>query len=404
MYETAANKHAASPPQGTSLPQRFYAAEDIYQQEMAWLRRNMWLLVGHESEIPNAGDYFLYEIDRDSVIVIRDNDRQIRAHQNVCRHRGSRLCLKAVGSVRTITCPYHAWSYGLDGRLRAASFTPSDFEKTEYALISCHVRVHCGLIFLNFGETPPDFEAHIGLLSRELELQDVQHAKVAKRMLFSASANWKLAVENNLECYHCPPAHPTYCAAHPGTQLGRPEESIARYEQVRKTLGSSASEAARQFKPVYLGPDYPHLQYVDRQLIGENVMTESINGKPLAPLMGQNAYNGVQTLGVPDPLTSIAMNPDYVMIYTFMPRAVRRTDVQMICLVKATAREGVDYDPFKLVEVWQRTLEEDKTLIESVQLGIDSSAYRPGPYTRSETFVSDFNRWYLRRVAEERSV
>jgi len=384
----------------TSLPKRFYTEDGVYQQELTWLRQNMWLLVGHESQIPHAGDYFLYEFDRDSVIVVRDSEGQIRAHHNVCRHRGSRICVQASGTVRALTCPYHAWSYGLDGRLRAAPFTPADFEKSAYGLIACQVRVHCGLIFLSFTESPPDFTAYIGFLTRELELQDLQHSKVIKRGLFSAEANWKLVAQNNLECYHCRPAHPTFCAAHPGIALGKPveDEDPISYEPVLTALRGSDSERKRQFAPRYTGPDVLNWQLMARTLIGEGSVTESVGGKPVAPLMGQCTYEGVQTFAHPSPLTSVYLNPDYVAIYSFTPRSLRSTDIEVMWLVKDTAVEGVDFDVSKVTAVWEPTLREDKTLAENTQLGVDSTAYRPGPYTQSEMMVSDFDRWYLGRV------
>src|SRR5688572_4160294 len=109
MHESMTDRPSSHAP-STTLPRHFYTDENLYQREVAWLRRNMWLLVGHESEIPTPGDYFLYEFDQDSVIVIRDAQREVRAHHNVCRHRGSRLCEKAAGSVKAISCPYHAWT------------------------------------------------------------------------------------------------------------------------------------------------------------------------------------------------------------------------------------------------------------------------------------------------------
>lgn len=403
MYESAM-KRPSSRSLRTSLPQALYIDEGAYQQEVAWLRKNMWLMVGHESQIPRSGDYFLYSFDKDSVIVIRDTEGQIRAHHNVCRHRGSRICLKATGKVRVLTCPYHAWSYGVDGRLGVAPFTPADFDKTPYALISCQVRVHCGLIFLSFAETPPDFALYIELLTRELQLQDIQHSKVVKRVLFSANANWKLLVQNNLECYHCRPSHPTYCAAHPGASLGMPEENAnqSRYERVRAALKDSAGEKSRQFKPIYAtGPDCLYFQFLSRQLIGVDFVTESVDGKPVAPLMGQNTFEGVQTQAALSPLTSVVLDPDYAVIYSFTPRSVRCTDIELIWLVKETATEGVDFDVSKVAAVWEPTLQEDRTLAENTQLGVDSTAYRPGPYIQTETMVSDFDRWYLTNVAKE---
>ncbi len=389
----------------SALPRRFYTNQRIYQREIAWLRENMWFMVGHESQIPRVGDYFLYDFDGDSVILVRDHEGNVRAHHNVCRHRGSRICLETNGSLRAFICPYHAWSYELDGQLRRVPAMPAGFEKSAHGLISCHVRVHCGLMFLSFAETPPDFASYIGCLARELDIQDVQHSKVAKHALFRANANWKLLVQNNLECYHCRPAHPTFCAAHPGSPLGDDVECAkqASYRQLQASVESSDVEKRRRFEAVYTGPDSPYLQRTIRVLIGENCSTESVGGKPVAPLMGQCTYDGMQTAALPSPLSNVVMNPDYVVIYNFTPRSLQHTDVAVTWLVKETAVEGVDFDAEKMAAVWQRTLLEDKVLAENAQLGIRSTAYRPGPYMASEAFVSDFDLWYLRRLMIERT-
>jgi phenylpropionate dioxygenase-like ring-hydroxylating dioxygenase large terminal subunit len=333
--------------------------------------------------------------------VIRDTEGEIRAHHNVCRHRGSRLCTHARGTLRTITCPYHAWSYGLDGSLKGASSAAADFDKGLYALNSCHLRVQCGLLFLSFAEYPPAFDSYIGFLTHELELQDLQHSKVAKQARFSANANWKILVQNNLECYHCRPAHPTFCAAHAGSALvARPENADqTAYERLRTVLRDADSESRREFTPVYTGPDSAALQILMRSIIGENRSTESLDGKPVAPLMGQCTYDGVQTVALPNPLTSIYLNPDHVVIYTFLPRSVRRTDIDVMWLIKETAVEGVDFLLGEVAAVWEPTLQEDKTLVENTQSGIDSTAYRPGPYMETEAFVRDFDSWYLTRIA-----
>lgn len=399
MSEYATNlKELPSP--GMSLPQPFYADEEIYKRDVKWLRENMWWMLGHESQVPNSGDYFLYEFDQDSVIVIRDHHDKIKAYHNVCRHRGSRICTKAAGNALVLTCPYHAWSYGLDGRLIGASLTSADFDKKRYALFPCHVRVHCGLIFLSLAESPPDFDAYIGFLTRELDLQDVQHSKVVKRNLLSARANWKLLAENNLECYHCRPAHPTYCAAHPGVPLVvGPEENL--HERVRTVLPDSDTERKRQVTPKYTGHASPDFQLLQRLKIGEGCSTESLHGKPVAPLMGKSTYEGVQTVALPNPLTNVVLNPDYVVLYTFTPRSARRTDVAVIWLVQEAAVEGVDFNPVNVSAVWEPTLQEDKTLAENTQLGIDSTSYRPGPYVETERFVADFDLWYLTRIATD---
>lgn len=387
-----------SPTSGWSLPQRYFTDEEVYRRDIAGLRHHLWFLVGHESQIPNPGDYLLYVNDRDSVIIIRDDSEHVRAHYNVCRHRGARICDAAAGNLRLLVCPYHAWTYELDGRLRAAPSTQTIIEKAVHGLVGCQVRVHCGLIFLSFEPDPPDFESYVSLLTREFELHDIQHAKVAKRLVFSVSANWKLLVQNNLECYHCRPAHPTYWAAHPGTLTGSSEEyqTQVRYSRVIAALGNSESERSRNFQPFFSASR--HFQVLDRRVIGGGHVTESVGGTPVAPLMGSSTFDGIQTLAAPSPLTSLAMNPDHVVVFNFVPRATRCTDVEVLWLVKATAREGTDYDLSKVVAVWEPTLREDGALAERTQSGVESTGYRPGPYTINETAVAEFDAWYFRHI------
>jgi Rieske 2Fe-2S family protein len=402
MLENEAND-SGSDPLGQSLSQTFYSDETLYGRELAWLRENMWFVVGHESQIALPGEYFLYEFDRESVIVVRDHAGRINAHYNVCRHHGSRICTQTGGLLRTLTCPYHAWSYDLDGTLRTAPFAPEDFDKTQYSLAPCHVRVHCGLICLSFAQVAPDFDSYIGFITRELQLQDLQRAKIAKRSMFSVDANWKLVVENNLECYHCGPAHRTYCTAHPGIPLGRPEEYVtqARSDRVRRVRAGAGTEESRQFRPAMVGHSSRNFHYLVRQVIGKDVETESVDGRRVAPLMGRSTYDGVQTMGLASPLNSIVLNPDHAVVYNFTPRSVRKTDIEAFWLVKGTATAGIDYDESKVSAVFEPTLKEDKILVENAQLGIESSAYRPGPYIESESFVSEFDRWYLRHIVNK---
>src|SRR5580704_5078063 len=145
-----------------TLDQHLYTDDALYQREMTWMRKNMWFLVGHESRIPRPGDYFLFDFEKDNVIVIRDQSGQIRAHHNVCTHRGSRLCKESTGSAKVITCPYHAWSFDLNGALRAAPFVSSSFDKSQWGLAGCHVRVLHGFVFLSFSDIAADFDEYIG--------------------------------------------------------------------------------------------------------------------------------------------------------------------------------------------------------------------------------------------------
>jgi phenylpropionate dioxygenase-like ring-hydroxylating dioxygenase large terminal subunit len=237
-----------------SLPQHLYLDEKQYRDEVKWLKETLWLFVDHESRIPRTGDFFLYEFDKTNIIIIRDREGRVRAHYNVCRHRGSRICTESSGTKQSLICLYHAWTFGLDGRLRAAAFMPKDFDKEQYGLTPCHVRVHCGLIFISFAQVPTDFSTFIGGFTRELEFNDVQHAKIIQRSRFVTAANWKLVIENNNECYHCRPAHPTYWAAHPGTLIPLTDEG-SYGKNLWQPMQESDSEKARQFEAIIDGED-----------------------------------------------------------------------------------------------------------------------------------------------------
>jgi len=383
--------------QGLSLPRYLYLDEDQYGRDAHWLRDNLWFLVDHESRIPNPGDFLLYEYNGESVIVIRDREGVVRAHHNVCRHRGSRICAHSSGSVNVLVCPYHAWSYALDGELRAASYMPLNFQRERYALKPCHCEVECGLIFVNLAETAPDFSLFIGGVTSELEFHDIPHAKIAHRAVISTAANWKLVVENNLECYHCRPAHPTYWAAHPGTLGDPPLQDTALEPDAH-----AESEVARKFNAFVHGPNSTYQRNGRRRLIGGGFLTESEGGAPVAPLMGRASYDGFQTQFLLGPLTTLIMNPDYTVLYNFRPRSVRQTDIEVIWLVKDTAVAGVDLDVARLIAVWDTTLREDKTLLDYNQLGVASDAYQPGPYSTWERSASEFDRLYVANVVNQR--
>ena len=201
---------------GLSLPQAVYTDPVCFDADMARLMRDQWFLVDHASRIAKPGDYFLTQIGAESVIVTRNRAGEVKAFYNACRHRGSRVCLEREGSRRTFTCPYHAWTYDLDGALRSAQHMPEDFDRSQHGLKPVGVGEFEGLIFLNFAEPDqaPDFAAYTELFAPLLRGQGVARTKIAARKTYPTEANWKLVVENFFECYHCLPAHKTYCSVH----------------------------------------------------------------------------------------------------------------------------------------------------------------------------------------------
>jgi nitrite reductase/ring-hydroxylating ferredoxin subunit len=155
--------------QGFSLSQGFYKDSDIYQSEMTNIFLKHWLYAGHASQIPSAGDYFTFEFDTESVIVVRTAAGEVKAHMNVCRHRGSKICLEQSGSQKSLTCPYHAWSYNLDGELISARNMPEDFERSNNSLHKVNVELLGGLIFICLSEDAPSLSS-LRQLSRVLSL------------------------------------------------------------------------------------------------------------------------------------------------------------------------------------------------------------------------------------------
>ena len=135
--------------EGKTLPQEFYTDEEIFSDEMKKIYFKQWLMVDHVSRIPNPGDYFLFNAEKESIILIRGRDNQIRAFYNVCSHRGSRICLEEEGTKKLLVCPYHAWSFSAEGELKSARYMPDDFKMEDWGLKPCHMNIYQGLIFIN---------------------------------------------------------------------------------------------------------------------------------------------------------------------------------------------------------------------------------------------------------------
>ncbi|MEQ8206141.1 MAG: aromatic ring-hydroxylating dioxygenase subunit alpha, partial [Woeseia sp.] len=200
--------------QGRSLDQRFYTDPDIYSLELERIITRNWILAGHQSELPEVGDYKVVKAANESAIIVRTAHGELRAHANVCRHRGSLVCLEKRGNVRKFECPYHGWMYDTDGNLIAARNMPDDFDKSEHGLHPVSLQVLGGLMFVCFSDSPPSLEGARRDLAEPFSMFDFENLKVAASKVYPIAANWKLAIENYQECYHCASAHPDYARMH----------------------------------------------------------------------------------------------------------------------------------------------------------------------------------------------
>src|SRR6185437_7322954 len=209
-----------APARPTTLPRRFFVSSDVFAEEMEKIFGARWLCLGRESLIAKPGHYILREVGRESILILRDTSGTVRAFYNVCRHRGSRLCEAASGALgQSIRCPYHAWTYALDGRLLGApsSDTIDDFDATAYPLHAVSVARWEGFVFINLADRPVPFvEAYEPAIGRFTRF-NMPELMVARAIEYDVRANWKLILQNYSECYHCAPIHPALARHTPPT-------------------------------------------------------------------------------------------------------------------------------------------------------------------------------------------
>ncbi len=378
--------------QGRALDQGFYAREDVFARDMELLLAG-WTCVGHESEIAEAGDYLLAELERESAIVIRGEDGVPRALANVCRHRGSRVCVEARGSVALLTCPYHAWSYHLDGRLRAAREMPEGFDPAAHGLKSLPLEVIGGLIFISFSGRPPSLLRARAALRAMTTHYGWAHARIAHRQTYEVAANWKLAMENYHECYHCGPAHPEFSALH---QLARP--NARKLRTAEESLADHA--AVPDVEAWSVDADGAEVVRVMRSSLSETALTGSADGRLVAPLMGGlTRSDGACVFAEVGYLSAFLAYADHGLIYRFIPLGVSRTRMEVIWIVDAAACEGHDYDLARLTWLWDVTSLADKAIIERNAAGVLSRAYEPGPFSLMEPGAQLYVERYLADLA-----
>jgi len=367
---------------GHALARDFYTSEAVFARDLDLLL-GRWTQVGHVSQVAEPGDWITAELGEESAIVVRGEDGSLRALANVCRHRGSRVCVGASGSATMLVCPYHAWSYRLDGRLRAAREMPAGFDPAAHGLHPLPLAEIAGLIFISFGDAPPDLSLAAPALAGMGERYGWPAARIAHRALYRVAANWKLALENYHECYHCAPAHPEFSVLH---GLARPGGRSLNTEAAAGADFRDTEEWAPE-------PDGREVVRVMRSVMSEGCDSGSADGRMVAPLMGPLDNHCV--FGELGFLSAFLAYPDYGVIYRFIPRGVLDTQMEVIWLVHGDAQEGRDYDLQRMTWLWDVTSQADKRIIETNQAGVLSRHYRPGPFSLMEPGTRDYVERYV---------
>lgn len=389
---------------GGPLPREFYVSPEVFQADMDRIWHRYWLYVGHGCMIPKPGDWLTWTIGHDSVVVVRGEDMQIRAFHNTCRHRGARICNTDSGNSRNLTCPYHAWTYALDGRLKVKTEKDFGIPESQLGLHPVKLRDAAGVLFVALGDDPVDFDAAYQDIASRMKFQGMDRAKVAKKVTYDVNANWKLVFENNRECYHCPPAHPEYIKGTFDVLRAIPSEEARVIQQTElanerfKALGIDIGDPWSSMTGAYWR--------AHRTPLMEGWKTQSLDGTPVAPLMGhfrdKNQWSDGTLRCTVFPNFWQHASDDHAVATRIAAVGPDQCKIDVFWLVDKDAVEGRDYDLAKLMPFWQRTSEQDWFICTANQQGVSSSKYKPGPYHKGvEGNVQHFVDWYLGEMTDK---
>ena len=353
-------------PQGAStLPAAFYTDDTYFRREMDRLFARMWICAGRTEEIEKPGQFVLRDVLGESMIVTSNAAGKVNAFYNVCRHRGTKLCTEHKGSFAgSIQCPYHAWTYDLDGRLIGAPHMDEvpHFAKSEYPLHKVHADVWDGHIFLNLSSTPQPLHEQLAGLPDKFASWRMQELRLGHRIVYDVKANWKLIIQNYNECLHCPNLHPAL-----------------------NKLSHYLSGENEPLQATYMG---------GRMDLRPGVETLSMDGRctrGFLPGLSEEDIRRVYYYAI-FPNMLLSLHPDYMLVHTLWPQSPDRTI--NVCEwhfhPKELARD--DFDPMDAVAFWDMTNRQDWHVCELSQEGIKSRAYTPGPYSNREDLLYAFDR------------
>ncbi len=352
-----------------TLPRAVYTDAAILDLEHRKLFGTHWLAIAREEDLPDAGSFVTLEIGGERVVVVRGDDARLRAFHNVCRHRGSHLIDEPCGHLRgAIRCPYHAWSYAYDGRLTHAPRTEPGFATSALGLTPVALDLFAGFVFIHLGEGAASLPASLADLP-DLSRYRLREMRRAHRIDYDVAANWKIAVENYSECYHCPSVHP---------QLSRLCDLVSGHFE----HGASFNGGPMQLRPGF--------------------STLSVSGQSmLGPMQGlADADASLVRYYVVYPNLMLGLHPDYALLHTAWPRGPSRSRVTCEWLFPPEHLADPRFDASEIIEFWDVTNRQDWALCERVQRGATSQGYREGPYHPSERCVHAFDRWYAARLSE----
>jgi Rieske 2Fe-2S family protein len=366
-----------------TLPRDAYLSEEHFAREADRIFHREWFAVGREAAIPAAGDFLQVEVAGESILITRARSGALHAFYNVCRHRGSRLVMEDPQPVAdgpsgrfkgSIRCPYHAWTYGLDGRLRNAPFlTESDgLRREQLGLYPVAVDTWAGFIFVNLtpSELTPDrsLSARLGGADERARNYPLAELRPGARIMYDVEANWKTIVENYNECYHCGPVHPELCELVPAFKQGGGRE-------LDWDNGVPHREGATTF--TFSGT-------TTRQPFTGLSEDERIRHK------GELLY----------PNLMLSLSADHVVAFTLWPLGAGQTRIDCDFLFHPDEMSKPGFDPADAVDFWDLVNRQDWAICASVQKGMSSRAFSYGYYAPMEDLSLDIRRYLADTLGE----
>ncbi len=353
-----------------TLPARDYYDEQIFDLDRERIFFRNWFCVGREEQVAAPGDFMVRDLLDESILIARDDSGALRAFYNVCRHRGTRLCEGEGSTGKALTCPYHAWTYSLDGRLIGTPNVPESagLDRARHGLHAVALESWEGFIFVNLAPEPRPLRRQLGEWPG-YEHYGLQSLRVAHRFAYEVAANWKIIHENYNECLHCPKVHPELVKVIPIYRRGTMVESDGIWGNRLVEGATSFTRSGRSRLPVFPG------------LTREE----------------QGIYNGMTIF----PNLILDCFPDNVLYTILWPCAAERTKVTCGLLFEPSTIARPDFDPGEIVEFHDLINRQDWAVCERAQKGQRSRAYQRGVYPPQDEYVYEFDQRYLRERGPE---
>jgi glycine betaine catabolism A len=366
---------------GHALPRAFYTDADVFEFDRIAIHQRCWILIGFEVELPKAGAHLALTIAGAPVFVVRGQDGALR---------GSRIVADGKGASARLVCPYHRWTYDLTGALVHAARMGEDFQACDHGLHPIQVETCAGAIYVCLADAPPPFAPFREKLAPMLAPHRLQDAKLAHESVLIERGNWKLAMENARECYHCATSHPELSLTFPTGVSGNFDYG----DEARRHADFNARMASVELE---VGPHEDGWWQAIRFPLNEGCRSMTMDGQTaVSKLMVEAGDGDIGSLRwAIEPHGFVHATADFLFMFSAMPLSQKETLITSKWLVHKDAQEGVDYRLEHLTELWNRTNQQDLTLVETNQQGVDSPAFTPGPYCAdAEALTMRFTDWY----------